>query len=1184
MMKTLLLRGGISSGLPASPPDPTAYPTRDSTVLYDEQRLHLERLKVKAGDRAAKARLPKFLADKQRIDDKSNDTGTWEAHLPTYARHSSPKKPSSAGGAPESPLGPAPSLAPPDPLSAKRTAVASILTQITASGGLGKALTGSSCYEPKVHKARCALCMMFFGKESMKGVISMKSVMELQASWGLEHKSKRYDAASFLYKKVPLCRFCTQQFSTSVRQKRKLKANQRRDPTQLDKDVGNQITILSNIRLATLIHARELSEIKDRNLAVGGIAAQSSTVDGKLPTSAISGKLGAAPAEECTRTRREFEAWWEVTLDTTYPVKAIVIYTRKDPTGSKQASYKLPPFWVFLTKSPMGTKRLPEVKRLAIAAACVYTDDEKVVWKLPPNSEGMNVRVQVEGIKSLQLAQVEILKGGLTLKEGEEKKEEGQPGGLSMATTTFAFDFIGRPKLKSTTSTVGGTSRPGTAPAKNGLASLSSPVTTRPRTSGGSRNRAPPPPKPSVSDLFESTNAAYEHRTVDDEKMDAILAGFHQNEVEALMRNFLHFAEAPTEDIPRRTEHTAEYSKVFEDLLDRNRLNADQCARAVVALKAGGSSGPRARPKAQFGMWEKDDADAHHGLDDASAFVASHVASPSYVQLVESYAVDDLAHALHDVQYARDIKGLAKPRISWFDFVHVVSCCMQRNLQMLGKVFNVSKDLIGKRTEGMGGGGGDDGEPQDGEGSPSPIRTRAASPSLFATGQTFGTDSLFSNTGGGGGTKKEQPPLSLSQSLKFYDNPSATYADSPAPLRRPKVTRTGKSKLQRSEETYSDMLARMGAEIDPNLTGMEYVQEQERRHNRMIEIHKKVEPPTVSPALNRRNCSLCLRSFPMDAIVSSVTVKNLKNLSKKWAVEFQKFGGGISESALLMQHRIPVCAFCSQFFDPDSLSGISSYKRKKRKNYESYYDDAYPKLFSNVDIPDLRKEFVVAARQKTHMAILNKMEEVEGLLNGNEDYDSAEKIRVSETNSLITTNSRDSHARAINEWSDAVEEQGGKLEAYNPTKLTLRQQSTLGSISLDEPNEPRTNRRTRTTDEIEADDAQYMKSHTDKVAKTKNMYNSPSQTKDTVGNLLRGTVRDGGGKGRKVASTGISLFEFSSQQEKERGEKMIRGSSPVGGMETDEEEEEDYSLDQPSMDSMHSPTSITVMWKPPGDE
>ena len=42
--------------------------------------------------------------------------------------------------------------------------------------------------------------------------------------------------------------------------------------------------------------------------------------------------------------------------------------------------------------------------------------------------------------------------------------------------------------------------------------------------------------------------------------------------------------------------------------------------------------------------------------------------------------------------------------------------------------------------------------------------------------------------------------------------------------------------------------------------------------------------------------------------------------------------------------------------------------------------------------------------------------------------------------------------------------------------------------------------------------------------------------------------------------------------------------TPVGGMETDEEEEEDYSLDQPSMDSMHSPTSITVMWKPPGDE
>ena len=93
---------------------------------------------------------------------------------------------------------------------------------------------------------------------------------------------------------------------------------------------------------------------------------------------------------------------------------------------------------------------------------------------------------------------------------------------------------------------------------------------------------------------------------------------------------------------------------------------------------------------------------------------------------------------------------------------------------------------------------------------------------------------------------------------------------------------------------------------------MEYVEEQDRRRDRMNEIHAKVKKPDTSPALNRRNCSLCLLSFPMDAIIGSVTVKNLKSLSKKWKVQFQKFGEGVSESALLMQHRIPVCSFCEQ--------------------------------------------------------------------------------------------------------------------------------------------------------------------------------------------------------------------------------------------------------------------------------
>lgn len=115
----------------------------------------------------------------------------------------------------------------------------------------------------------------------------------------------------------------------------------------------------------------------------------------------------------------------------------------------------------------------------------------------------------------------------------------------------------------------------------------------------------------------------------------------------------------------------------------------------------------------------------------------------------------------------------------------------------------------------------------------------------------------------------------------------------------------------------------------------------------MRKIHKETAlEPKIRPALNRKNCSLCLLSFPIDALIESVTVKTLKELSKSWGVTFQKFGLGVPDSAILMQHRVPVCALCSQFFDPDSTTGIRKVKAKKRINFEEFFDDAYPDTYT----------------------------------------------------------------------------------------------------------------------------------------------------------------------------------------------------------------------------------------------
>ena len=131
------------------------------------------------------------------------------------------------------------------------------------------------------------------------------------------------------------------------------------------------------------------------------------------------------------------------------------------------------------------------------------------------------------------------------------------------------------------------------------------------------------------------------------------------------------------------------------------------------------------------------------------------------------------------------------------------------------------------------------------------------------------------------------------------------------------------------------------------VAGFEYVNKIDARKERMRELHKRVAAvPKIHPALNRKNCSLCLLSFPLDALVSSVTIKCLKELSKSWGVTFQKLGLGVPESSLLMQHRVPVCAMCSQFFDPDSRTGLAATKKKKRMRIVPYFDDAYPDLYS----------------------------------------------------------------------------------------------------------------------------------------------------------------------------------------------------------------------------------------------
>ncbi len=1068
MLKTLMTLGGVT---PVPPPSMSNTHATDKTIdLYDDQRVALEKLKVLRGDRRATTGLRKVLAKKRQIEGRSLDPKEWDDHLPTYARRT-PKSRIDVD------LSIADAGAPMSAAAGRAHNIKLVLDHIASTAASGLKLEGSPCMTPAVGKTRCALCSCYFSTASMGAVISMKSVQALRSTWGLKENSKRDLAPSFMYQKVRLCRFCGQMF---------------KNKNSKDQLGGHGVNIFREIELDVLKSKNEIEQVMERNLAVGGSAAQSSTADGLLATIAIDGGT-----DMHSRTRREFEAWWECTLDNMYPIKSIIVHKKDD------GKYKMNPFWIFVTAAPLSTLRVNESKRHAIAAAMVDDDGSKITWKLPKNTVAGNVRIQVEGVKSLQLAQVEIIKGGI---EGDIGAKA--PVALSelkaskmMTTTTFSFDFIGgkkRSATRATAKTSSTSARPRTAPSPTRVGRIP-------------RRKAAP-----VTSLYQSTDVAYRQKKSNDQVLNNLLSSFHLSEIEAIQRAFLHFANA--NDVPHNTGDD------LQPLLDSYTLHGSSTADAIIGLKSAGTNGPRSRKKEIFGFWEKDPT---HEDDNGP----HETASPAYISVIESFIVDEMPSAFRDIEYE-----IGEVRVTWPIFMNVLGTVMKRDLRMLAKIFNVSASAVrGKHV--------DMHATQRLSPPGTPVHSAPSEEKPFRMPLSPSFEDRLRPRTTGGSRDKNAPTLSLSQSLKFYNNASATYSDSPAPLRKPKKTKTGKSKLQRSEEDFMSLTGKLAGEVEEKLTGYEYVEELERRRERMAEIHKNAEKPTLQPALNRKNCSLCLLSFPLDAMVTSCTVKCLKNLSKRWGVEFQKFGLGVSDTALLMQHRVPVCAFCAQFFDPDDKDGLATFKEEKRRKFEIFFDDAYPERYSRPEVMELKSDYVIKAQRRSSMAVVDKMQFYNAYLDKSASYRESENLRVSEQNSLATDNSRDDHNKAVSDWSDIMHTKEDRLEHSGPELLPDFSSPVASMHSAKKSKEEDTEYLNPVLDsgasleEINAEDAAYL-------ASMDNKFSAPEGNKMKENDLFRGTVRVP--KGRKAASTGISVYEFAAQQEKEKAHAHLSTQHVIG--------------------------------------
>jgi hypothetical protein len=79
----------------------------------------------------------------------------------------------------------------------------------------------------------------------------------------------------------------------------------------------------------------------------------------------------------------------------------------------------------------------------------------------------------------------------------------------------------------------------------------------------------------------------------------------------------------------------------------------------------------------------------------------------------------------------------------------------------------------------------------------------------------------------------------------------------------------------------------------------------------------------------KKNCFLCLHRYPSKSLTCKVLLKHIVTLRKEWDPALvEKFNGDLSLGMSLF-NLVPVCAFCSQFFDPEYDDGVTPPSKSK---------------------------------------------------------------------------------------------------------------------------------------------------------------------------------------------------------------------------------------------------------------
>lgn len=99
-----------------------------------------------------------------------------------------------------------------------------------------------------------------------------------------------------------------------------------------------------------------------------------------------------------------------------------------------------------------------------------------------------------------------------------------------------------------------------------------------------------------------------------------------------------------------------------------------------------------------------------------------------------------------------------------------------------------------------------------------------------------------------------------------------------------------------------------------------YGQAMSRRRGRQREALRRAPGPDLEPTRAYKPCGLCQAPFPVESLGATVSLKVLGTFLAKAGAPSERFERKASRLCAL--HRLALCVFCSQFFNPDFPGGI----------------------------------------------------------------------------------------------------------------------------------------------------------------------------------------------------------------------------------------------------------------------